>query len=129
MKKDEALYSDLDLTFKPHPLTGDLMPKINVEAIRRSLRYAFFIEKYDIPFNKKNSNLKRLLFEPMGQTTEISIRATIDNIFKSIEPRVKLISTEVEEDKTGKGYNITVTYQVKSLMIEDSYRFFAERPR
>ncbi len=128
--KTTPLYSDLDLSFKPHPLTGDLMPRTNANAIKRSLMTAFEMDKFDIPFDStKQSNLKRLLFEPVSQTTEISIRKDIEWVFKNMEPRVKLLSVDVDADHLGKGYNITVTYQIKSLMIEDGFTFFAERIR
>lgn len=128
--KSTPIYSDLDLTFKAHPLTGDLKPKVNAEAIKRSLLNAFKMDKFDIPFDSaKNSDLKKLLFEPVSQVTEVSIRKDIEWIFKSIEPRVKLISTTVEADQSQKGYNITVRYIIRSLMIEDTFTFFAERIR
>lgn len=129
--KNSAFYSDLDLNFKAHPLTGDLMPKINAEAIRRSLLSAFELDKFDIPFDKtKQSNLKRLLFEPVSQTTEISIRKDIEWIFKSVEPRVNLLKVDVEADQKKQGYTITVWYNIRSLSLDDSLTYFlAQRIR
>lgn len=129
--KEAAFYSDLDLNFKAHPLTGDLMPKINTEAIKRSLLSAFELDKFDIPFDKtKQSNLKRLLFEPVSQTTEISIRKDIEWIFKSVEPRVNLLKVDVVADQQKQGYNITVWYNIRSLSLDDSLTYFlAQRIR
>lgn len=129
--KEATFYSDLDLNFKAHPLTGDLMPKINTEAIRRSLLSAFELDKFDIPFDKtKQSNLKRLLFEPVSQTTEISIRKDIEWIFKSVEPRVNLLKVDVVADQEKQGYNITVWYNIRSLSLDDSLTYFlAQRIR
>lgn len=130
MIKKTSTYSDLDLSFKPHPLTGDLPPKTDIEAVRRALKTAFFLDKFDIPFEKsKVSSLKRYLFEQDSQITEISIRKNIEWIFKVVEPRANLIKTDVFFDPIGIGYNITVWYNIKSLNLEDNFTFFAQRVR
>lgn len=128
--KENPIYRDLDLTFKPHPLTGDLTPKINVDAVRRALLTAFFMEKYDVPFDNSNtSSLNQFLFEPSGQATVIAMKKAIDWIFRSLEPRAKLIKSEIVESQDGKGYNITVWYNIVSLNVNDSFTFYATRAR
>jgi len=128
--KENPIYKDLDLSFKPHPLTGDLTPKTNIEAVRRALMTAFYLEKYDIPFdNSTVSSIKQYLFEPSGQATEISMRNAIEWIFKSLEPRTKLVKTDIKSVNQGQGYQITVWYQIVSLNLEDSFTFYANRVR
>lgn len=128
--KENPIYKDLDLNFKPHPLTGDLTPRTNIEAVRRALVTAFYMEKFDIPFdNSTTSSLRQFLFEPSGQATELAMRSSIEWIFKSLEPRAKLVKTDIEMVDQGQGYNITVWYQIASLNINDSFTFFASRIR
>lgn len=125
MFKPSATYSDLDLNFKAHPLTGDLAPKTDIEAIRRALRTALFLDKFDIPFDRsKSSSLKKVLFEDNSHITEVSLRKNIEWIFKSIEPRANLKRVDIVYDSIGLGYQITVWYNIKSLNIDDNLNFF-----
>lgn len=128
--KENPIYRDLDLTFKPHPLTGDLSPKVNVEAVRRALLTAFYMEKYDVPFDNSNtSSLNQYLFEPSGQATVLAMNKAVEWIFRSLEPRTKLIKSEITESQDGKGYNISVWYTIVSLNTNDSFTFYATRAR
>jgi len=128
--KSSPIYSDLDLSFQPHPLTGDLPPKVNVDAIRRSVKTLFSLEPFDIPFEpNKQAGLKDLLFEPSSHLTEVAIKTKLEYIFKKIETRANLISIDVEASDDDLGYNITVTYNIKSIMQADTFNFYVERVR
>ena len=126
----EPIYSDLDLNFAPHPLTGDLTPKKNMDAVKQAIRNLMNIDAYDIPFDgDKQMNLRRILFDHVSQLTESRIRTQIEWIIKKCEPRVILKRVDVVESTDFVGYRITVWYQIKSIMQDDSYQFFVERTR
>lgn len=128
--KDANIYSDLDLAFKPHPLTGDLIPKRNIDAIRRSIKTVFTLEAFDIPFEpKKHASIKRMLFQPASHLSEMEIRTHLEWAIKKLEPRANLKNIEVEASSDGTGYNISIWYNIRSLMIEDNFNFFVERVR
>jgi hypothetical protein len=128
--KNAPIYSDLNLSFTPHPLTGDLVPLTNVDAIRRAIRTLFSLEAFDIPFEpKKKSGLKQMLFEPSSHLTEVAIQTQLEWLFKKLEKRANLISTTVNADDTGQGYAIVITYNIKSLAQTDTYSFYVERVR
>lgn len=128
--KNSPIYSDLDLSFEPHPLTGDLLPKTNVDSIRRAVRTLFSLEEFDIPFEpNKKAGLKEMLFEPGSHLTEVAIRTKLEWIFKKIETRANLISLDVNLSDDGLGYNIVVTYNIKSIMKADTFNFYVERVR
>lgn len=128
--KENAIYSDLDLSMTIHPLTGDLIPKRNIDAIRRSIRTLFSLNAFDIPFEPaKKTNMKRLLFEPATHLTEVSIKTNLEWAFKKMEPRANLISIDVQSNTEKTGYTINIVYNIKSLMVEDNYTFFVQRVR
>lgn len=128
--KSSPIYSDLDLTFQPHPLTGDLIPKQNVDSIKRSIRTLFSLETFDIPFDpNKQAGLKEMLFEPSSHLTEVAIRTKLEWIFKKLEPRANLISMNVTASDDDLGYDITVTYNIKSIMQADTFNFYVARVR
>lgn len=128
--KSSPIYSDLDLSFQPHPLTGDLVPKTNTDAIRRAVRTLFSLEPFDIPFDpNKQSGIKDYLFEPSSHLTEVAIKTRLEWIFKKLETRANLISMDVVASSDELGYNITVTYNIKSIMQADTFNFYVERVR
>ena len=128
--KNPPFYTDLDLNFIPHPLTGDLKPKINEEAIERTIRHLIKINILEIPFNtSKKSSLKNNLFDPINNLTKISIRKDIEYAIQKMEPRVKLISVVVNEMSNGFGYIIYITYSIKSLDKEATIEYALQRKR
>lgn len=130
MKKEPNVYSDLDLSFSPHPLTGDLVPKKNAAAIKRSIRAIFMMESFDIPFTSdKHSGVARILFENPSHLTQAQVYTQIDWVIKVMEPRVSLVDLKVDISSTGQAYEITVTYKIKSLGITDSFDFAVQRIR
>lgn len=131
MIKPSPTYSDLDLNFKPHPLTGDISPKTDVEAVRRAIRMALFLDKFDIPFDRsKKSSLSNFIFEQNTHITEVSLRKSIEWVFKNLEPRANLEKIDIVYDSTNMGYDITVWYTIRSLNLQDNIQFFyAQRVR
>lgn len=123
------VYSDLDLSFKPHPLTGDLTPKINVAAVVRSIRSIFDMDSYDIPFNPTvGPSIKDLLFEMVSPVIATAIQTRIGFVFKKYEPRANLVSSTVTPTSDGEGYNITVVFNIVALGVNNvSYTFYVAR--
>lgn len=130
MNLQNPIYSDLDLTFKAHPLTGDLPAKINQDALRRSIQHLFKLNAFDIPFKPNSkSNLKRYLFEDNNHITRASAVQDMTWLVEKIEPRIKLISLEIDGDTNPKVWTITVTYMIRSLSQEERFNFSVERVR
>ena len=56
-------FSDLDLNFKPHPVTGDVPFSYDEESIKKSMKRLLFIEQYDKPFHPEiGAGINNLLF-------------------------------------------------------------------
>jgi hypothetical protein len=128
--KEIVLYKDLDLSLIPHPLTGDIYPKINTEAVKRSLRHLMFWEKWDVPFSSIHHNhLRDDLFELPSNPVKSSIRSKIEWLIKTFEPRVKINEIDVELTRDESSYEITLMYTIQSLLIDDKISFYIQRVR
>lgn len=128
--KRDSLYVDLDLNFRPHPLTGDLPTKRDVDAVRQAIRNLVWLEMFDIPFDgDKRSGLRQLLFEQANQITETQIRTRLEWLIRKCEPRVDMKKIDVKTSSDFTGYEITIWYTVKSIMAEEQFQFFAKRVR
>ena len=124
------IYSDFDLNFIVHPLTGDIPKKTNVDSIKQSILNLFFLEKYDVPFNMDAySNIRRYLFDPLNSITASNIQVRIEWMIKKFEPRIKLQNIEILINQDEDGYDINIRYKIKSLNIEDSITYFFQRVR
>ena len=128
--KENKLYSDLDLNFIAHPLSGDIEPILNQRAIERAIRGLFFLNPFDIPFSfTKASSLKRYLFEDNTPIVRASLQKDMDWLIKKMEPRIKVDNISVAATRDGKGFDITVKYSITSLAQDVSFNFTVERVR
>lgn len=128
--RDFTFFSDLDLTLTKHPRTQDLMPKINADAIKRSLRHIFMWRKWDIPFEPFYHNyIMDLLFELNTIFTKASIRSRAEWLVKTFEPRVELLSVDVISTQDDAGYDISITYIITDVRLEDNLNLFFQRVR
>ena len=63
-------FKDLSITFKPHPVTEDVLVKKDAAAIRQSVSNLLYTRKTERPFDYNiGTNLYNLLFEPLNSIT------------------------------------------------------------
>lgn len=127
---ENKIFSDLDLSFIPNPHTGDLTPKVNQEAIKRAVKHAFQLNAFDIPFNPTvKSSLKHYLFEQNNQLVHTALIGDLKWLLTKIEPRVEVQDITIDAPKNTAGFDITITYKIKSMNQIDSFNFVVERIR
>ncbi len=127
---ENKIFSDLDLTFIPNPHSGDLEPKVNQEAIKRAVRHAFQLNAFDIPFNPTvKSSLKHYLFEQNNQLTRAALEGDLRWLMTKVEPRVEVQDIDIKAPANTAGFDITITYKIKSMNVIESFNFVVERVR
>lgn len=123
-------YTDLSLDFKPHPFTGDIVPKINSDAIKQSIRVLMSLDNFDIPFTPNiKSDMKRFLFEELNTITRSSLIKRLEWLIKTYEKRVELISINIIPFSSDDGFDITITYRIKALNMNDTFNYSFQRIR
>lgn len=130
-------YSDLDLDFIPHPTTGDVVKKVGVDAIKRSVRNLILTNFYDRPFRSYiGSNAQRLLFDNINMFTATFLRDAIAEVITNFEPRVRLPNTqegddgiEVSVNPDLNGYNVRITFIIVNRGEPATINLFLERLR
>jgi phage baseplate assembly protein W len=56
------IYKDMDLAFTANPVTGDLSKKLDVNAVKQSMKILMLTNFYERPFSpKKGANLRGFL--------------------------------------------------------------------
>lgn len=104
-------YTDIDLDFLPHPVTGDIRKKTDAEAIKRSVKMLVLTNFHERPFQPLlGCSVNGLLFEQMHPMTSVSIKDSITEVIENYEPRVDLISVEVYPDYINQKYDVTIKF-------------------
>lgn len=123
-------YKDLDLSLSPHPLTGDISEKNNLDAIKRSLRHLMLLEKGDIPFESFIHGYSNdFLFSLPSGINVISLKENVRWLIETFEPRVEIKELDVNLNNNETGFNIRIEYSIKTLKLEDSLDFLIQRVR
>lgn len=123
-------YSDINLNFKPHPLTGDVTLFQNDAAVKRSLVHIGMMLPYDIPFEpNKHGHIRELLFELPSDTVKNTLETRIKWALNQLEPRanIRKVNCTISHDESA--WECEVIFDVLSIMGEQRVQFFIERIR
>lgn len=123
------LYKDIDLRLMPHPLSGDIQPLINEDAIKQSLKNIMMIRKWDVPFEPEHGHVRSMLFDQPDPIHISDMRSRIDWLIRSMEPRVKVNDIKIELTSDESSYHVSIYYTVKSLYKDDTIDYFFQRVR
>lgn len=94
----ETFYSDLDLTFKIHPIRKDLMLSTNEQAVIRSVRNLVLTNHYERLFQSEiGSNINKMLFENFSPFTSDHLKREIYEVVKIFEPRISQLIVDVKQ--------------------------------
>ena len=111
--RQKEVYSDIDLAFLSHPVTGKLTRKVNREAVKQSVKSLIMTDFYERPFKRLiGCGIRQLLFENFHpaiiQEMELAISEVIDNY----EPRAELISIDIDARPDANALSISVVFYV-----------------
>ena len=88
-------YLDIDLTFAKRP-SGDIYKKKDAAAVKQSIKNLLLTDFYEKPFQPfYGANLRAMLFELADEDTEDEVEENIINAINNYEPRVEVLSIDV----------------------------------
>jgi phage baseplate assembly protein W len=123
------IYQDLDLTFGV-TATKDVAKRLDVNAVKQSLKNLLFIRKGEKPFRPEiGSDLQRILFEPMDFLTIDLLRDVITDTVKNFEPRVRLEKVEVVPNYDNNSYDLTLYFYVIGIYTPVTFNLTLQRLR
>ena len=92
-------YTDLNLSFSKHPVTGDVARLQGADAVKRSVKNLVMTNFYERPFQPSlGCGVYQTLFEPMTTITAQKLQTIITEAIEAYEPRVKLNGVIVKLD-------------------------------
>ena len=105
--------ADLDLSFSPNPITGDINPLRDIEAIKRSVRNLILTNFQERPFQPEiGSGVRGLLFELADPITMHEIETAISRTIANFEPRVILTEVLIKDNVDDNAYHVSISFQI-----------------
>ena len=116
-------YSDLDLLFRKHPQTGDVVVRIDAEAIKRSVKNIILTNHYERPFKPGfGGSIRELLFDLTTDRKLRKVQERIRKMLTTFEPRIENVTVSIndvgESNEVRLGVNYSITNGVSNQSME-----------
>ena len=109
-------FKDINLSFKRHPVTNDVVTIRDEDAIKRSVRNIIFTILGEKPFEPDfGSVINESLFDLTTNLSEIRISDEITSSLDNYEPRIDNIDVTVEIYPDSNELNCTVQYDIVGI--------------
>ena len=109
-------FKDINLSFKRHPVTNDLVTIKNEDAIKRSVKNIIFTILGEKPFLPLfGSKLNSALFELDTNFNETKISDEISSVLLNNEPRISNILVSVSNPQDSHELNVTIQYDITGI--------------
>ena len=130
MPSNTRQFTDLDLNFTPHPVTGDVGFKVNENAIKQAVKNLVLTQNFERPFHSEiGSSLRSLLFEPATPMTKEILRKTISDTITNFEPRVELIGVDIRYKLDDTAVDVRVIFKIVNTFTPIDVNLTLERTR
>jgi len=126
----QKIFSDIDLTFKRTPVTGDVAIRYNDQAVISSVRNLLLTNFYERPFQPNvGSNLTALLFEPATNITASILSEEIANVIKNFEPRALINEIQVTLAPDQNAFNVRMSFFIGNNTAPNNVSLLLQRSR
>ena len=109
-------FKDINLSFKRHPVTNDVVTIRDEDAIKRSVKNIIFTNLGEKPFEPTfGSVINDSLFELSTNLNEIRVSDEIKTSLQNYEPRISNIEATVSIYPDSNEMNCTVQYDITGI--------------
>jgi len=128
--KRQRTFSDLDLNFTAHPVTGDVARLYDENAIKRSVRNLLQTNNFERPFHSEiGSQIRALLFEPASPVLNTMLKRVIADTITTFEPRVVVNSVTVSSNTDNNSLNVTLIFTIVNTVNPVTMNVVLQRTR
>jgi phage baseplate assembly protein W len=122
-------FKDISMTFQRNPLSNDLIALNNENAIARSIRNIVMTYPGEKFFSQNfGSKVNQLLFENLDTLSANVIKDEIENSIKNYEPRVVLISVDVNPNFDENSFDVVIVYKIVGIEVSPQQLQFVLQP-
>ncbi len=118
-------YRDISTKLSQNPLTDDLAPIIDEQAIVAACKNLILGKKFERPFKEYlTADIDSDLFELISSVTASSIKTKIETAIRQYEPRVETVRAEVRPLINDNGYDVIVYILPRRAIRPIRFQFF-----
>ena len=122
-------YSDIDIMFTAHPISGDITTKKDSDAVKRAVRNIILTNNYERPFKPNfGANLRAQLFELQGIGSKKRIASDISDALSALEPRIRNVRVTFGEEKAN-SVDVRISYTIINGLGQSAVDFTVNRVR
>ena len=124
------IYSDFFTNLDKHPIKNTLLRKINVDAVKQSIRNIVLTDRGERLYNPTfGGNIRALLFENKTPQTFISIKEQIKDVLEAHEPRAEIIDIVVADTFDDHTVDVSIVFRVINIQDPITLQIILERVR
>ena len=107
-------FKDLNITFKKHPVTNDVVVSRDASAIKQAIVNVLLTNRGERLMNPRyGSDIRRFLFEPLDYGTGFQIKSNIRDTLERFEPRISVIDIKCTPNFDDNGFDVVLQYNVR----------------
>ena len=107
-------FKDINITFKKHPVTDDLVVSKDASAIKQAVVNLLLTNKGERLMNPEyGSNIRSYLFEPLDYGTAAQITGNIRYTIDRWEPRISVLNLSATPNFDDNGFDVEMTYEIR----------------
>ena len=107
-------FKDLNITFKKHPVTNDVVVRKDASAIKQAIVNLLLTNKGERLMNPEyGSDIRRYLFEPLDYGTANQITGNIKSTIDTFEPRISVLNLRALPNDDDNGFDVEMTYEIR----------------
>ena len=107
-------FKDLNITFKKHPVTNDVVVSRDASAIKQAIVNLLLTNKGERLMNPKyGSDIRKYLFEPLDYGTAAQIKGNIQSTIDRFEPRISISDLKCLPNFNDNGFDVEMTYIIR----------------
>ena len=107
-------FKDINITFKKHPVTNDLVVSRDASAIKQAIVNLLLTNKGERVMQPDyGSDIRSFLFEPLDFGTAQQIQDNIGYTIGLFEPRIAVNMIEVLPSYEDNGFSVELTYSIR----------------
>ena len=107
-------YKDINITFKKHPVTNDVVVSKDASAIKQAIVNLLLTNKGERLMNPTyGSDIRKYLFEPLDYGTSYLIKGNIESTISKFEPRISVLRISCKPNYDDNGFDVEMTYRIQ----------------
>ena len=124
-------FKDININFKKHPVTNDLVVSRDASAIKQAIVNLLLTNKGERLFQPEyGSDIRSQLFEPLDYATSASLKSSILYSLSTFEPRINVLDINIFLNFADNGFNVDMTYKINGVDTPPTnVEFFLARTR